>query len=484
MELKKYIKQKNYRYYVIATLIILLLFPYVLRFLNQGSFIVPGDNSYNHLSLAEQSKDYSLFNTINDSLIHPSRAKVITPYHVILNQIAKVIPINVAVIILSLLLGIITIILFNAILKRFKLLYFQRFAIIMVLVLSPLFLNTFLIPEQTFFIIFMQILAFYLYTRKDNLKYISVFPYLLLSFFSIFHTFIALLLILVYEQRTNKNYKFPIILSVCMLGITAYINIPIYFIYGFLKIQLPKENLFQYYITDLGSSAGFGVFTIILFVFGTIKTWKDKYSKNYIMVYTLLCAFLALSYLYPPYLPYLNFIVMIFSGLGFLFLFEMKWDLRIIKNFTIFIIILGLLFSGISYSKRVSTMSPTPELIESFDFLKEKYSDAIILTDPSYGHMIKYYARSEVIIDSSPDFIEDYEYYIKGIDLVFQSRSLKSTTKFLDKYNINIILITKEMKKGLVWTRENQGLLFLMENSQKFKLIHHRPDIEIWEYTS
>ena len=483
MELKKYIKQNNYKYYLIVALIILVIFPYILRYLNQGSLIVPGDKSYDHISLAEATGDLPFFQTtIDDSLIYPSRAKIITPYHKILNFLSIFAPINAVVILLSLLLGMLSIVLFNAILEIFKLSYFQRFVITMSLVLSPLFLNTFLIPEQTFFIIFIQLFAFYIYIRKDRYRYLSAIPYLLLSFFSIFHTLIALLFIFVYEQKTDKNYRFFITLATLMLAITSYINIPIYFVYGFLKIQLPRVNLFQYYFTDLGSSAGFGIFTIILFVFGTIKTWKDKYNKNYVLIYLLLCAFLALSYLYPLYLPYLNFIMMIFSGFGFLYLFEMKWELKIIKNFTILIIILGLLFSGISYSKRVSTMTPTTELIESLKLINEQYPNATILTDPSYGHIIKYYAKANVLIDSSPNFIEDYDYYLNSLEYIFQSRSLKETTAFLDRYNINMILITKEMKNGLIWTRDNQGLLFLLENSPKFKILHYNPEVEIWGY--
>ncbi|MBT4540517.1 hypothetical protein HOC35_03310 [Candidatus Woesearchaeota archaeon] len=484
MELKKHIKQKNYNYYILAVVILLLLFPYVIRYLTQDTLLIPGDKIYNHLSLAEVTQEYSFLHSkiVNDPLILPSRANIITPFHMLINLLGKIIPINAAIMVLSLLLGILSAIIFNAILKRFKFLYFQRFAIMMILVLSPLFLNTFLIPDQTFFIIFLQLLGFYLYTKTTKYKYLSVIPYLVLSFFSIFHTLIAILIIMVYEFKTYKDFRFVSILSVFMMGISLLYNIPIYFIYGFIKIQLPQENLFQYYIADLGSKVGFGIFSLILLVFGIIKTWKDKYTKDYIILYFSLILFIVFSYLFPAYMPYLNFIVMIFAGLGFIHLFEMKWELGIIKKFTIFIIILGLIFSGISYSKRVSSISPTPELLEGLDFIKEKYPDTIILTHQDYGHIIKYYSHSKVLIDSDYDFIEDYDYFINIVDTIFQSRSLKEVTKLLDKYQINHILITKEMKNGLVWYKESQGLLFLLENSERFKIVYHSPYVEIWEY--
>ena len=66
--------------------------------------------------------------------------------------------------------------------------------------------------------------------------------------------------------------------------------------------------------------------------------------------------------------------------------------------------------------------------------------------------------------------------------MMFQSRNLKDTEALLNKYNIRYIFITQDMKEGLVWTDNNQGLLFLLKNGETFKKPYSSDKIEIWQY--
>jgi len=38
------------------------------------------------------------------------------------------------------------------------------------------------------------------------------------------------------------------------------------------------------------------------------------------------------------------------------------------------------------------------------------------------------------------------------------------------------------MKSGLVWEKEEQGLLFLLQNRETFKNIYNSSEIEVWKY--
>jgi hypothetical protein len=37
------------------------------------------------------------------------------------------------------------------------------------------------------------------------------------------------------------------------------------------------------------------------------------------------------------------------------------------------------------------------------------------------------------------------------------------------------------MRKGLVWTKEDEGLLFLFSNKDEFRKVYDREGIEIWK---
>ena len=65
--------------------------------------------------------------------------------------------------------------------------------------------------------------------------------------------------------------------------------------------------------------------------------------------------------------------------------------------------------------------------------------------------------------------------------LLFDIRRENKAMQFIDKYKIQYFLITPEMKELLVWQREDQGLLFLLENSENFKKLYQDQGIEVWQ---
>jgi len=48
-------------------------------------------------------------------------------------------------------------------------------------------------------------------------------------------------------------------------------------------------------------------------------------------------------------------------------------------------------------------------------------------------------------------------------------------------YNIQYILITKEMKNTKIWGKHDDGLLFLIENTKTFTQKFQNENIEIWK---
>ncbi len=109
----------------------------------------------------------------------------------------------------------------------------------------------------------------------------------------------------------------------------------------------------------------------------------------------------------------------------------------------------------------------------------EEYS---IFTHYSKGLWIESIAQRQPLLDSQINYILDLNIKFNDTNTTFYSRNLKTTKSMLDKHNIKYIWIDKDMKQGQVWTREKQGILFLFRNSETFKKVYSKDDIEIWEY--
>jgi len=77
-----------------------------------------------------------------------------------------------------------------------------------------------------------------------------------------------------------------------------------------------------------------------------------------------------------------------------------------------------------------------------------------------------------------------YDPLFNTTDIIFYSRNIDITTSLLNKNNITYIWIDKDMKNQKVWTKPDQGLLFLLENSKIFKKVYDRDSIEIWKFDS
>jgi hypothetical protein len=194
--------------------------------------------------------------------------------------------------------------------------------------------------------------------------------------------------------------------------------------------------------------------------------------------------FILISYFYvgEGFFMYLAFFIALAAGEGFLRLAERDWSLPMLKNLTLIIIVCGVIFSTISYADRMIDAEPSPETLHSLELL-EKASKAgeIVLTHPKYGYYIESVANRKVFADSLSTDNYDQNFLYKVVDSIFTSRSLEDTETLLRTYNIRFVWITPQMKQGLVWNKEEEGLLFLLEKSETFKKVYSTYDYDIWE---
>ena len=152
-----------------------------------------------------------------------------------------------------------------------------------------------------------------------------------------------------------------------------------------------------------------------------------------------------------------------------------------IKNLTILAIICGISFSTISYIERISNLEPNNEVISSLEWLKNQ-PQGVVLSHYEKGFWIETIAGKSVVMDGLFDYSPNVEERYADSNIIFNSRSLKTTSEILDKYEIRYIWIDHKMKGGQVWDKENQGLLFILRNSERFKRVYSLDEIEIWAY--
>jgi len=481
---KMKLTEKNALVYVMLAAVIVLLIPHLARFLFYNNIMI-GQESYYHATIAKQIIGQK-------SLIHDPKY-VFNPYHLVLALAGYSIGVEFASKLIPFLLGMLSVLFFYLILKEFKIEIKKRFVISIILIISPSFIYLSTLSNSYSVPVFLTILGIYLLFKKNIfLTILSLIAFAAAIPFGIFNALLAITIIIAYliketqKDKASNGAKKPgfsfeskkAAVFLFMLFIISVLCFPLYFQQR-TKV-LPDENILQGSISELGALVGIGVFNLLLAAVGFFLIWKKR--KEYPFIFLLLLVMLMLFFYTRNVSVYLTFILSVLAGHAFVKIRDMDWQVKMIKNLTVLLIICGLLFSTISYLNRVSNMQPDNGVIKSLDWLNQ-YSrqDEIVFSHYSKGFWISSVAERPVVTDKMLEYYPNAEEKFNDSLEIFYSRNLKNTKSLLEKYNINYIWIDNEMKNGLVWEKKQQGLLFLFRNNETFKNIYNNQGIEIWE---
>lgn len=478
---KKYrIKEKSLYWIIIGLTFLIILTPHLIR-LAAYENLMPGEDAYYHLRLAEHIRENPGIPK-TDPLV--DRIYDHNPYHFILAIAGLPFGLEFASKAIPAIFGLLSMTVFYLVMRHLKFRETKRFFICLILALSPVFIYTFSTSSHFAIIVFLNLLGFYFFIKKQRIfSFLSLITFLLIPFFNFFNALVTLILLFAYTlyKGTSKK-RFYIISSGIIIRTIAY---HLYIFYAFGLPQNPSfvtTSIIQNSISDIGAVIGFSFFTVILAFVGVLVTWKKKREFYYIYIITL--ALIVLSFYFGDYTNiYLNFIVVIMAGFGFFFLIDRKWQIKIIKKASLLLLICGIAFSMVSYMTRFSSMQPYPGEVESLKWLEQNSEEGdIVLSHYSNGFWIEYFAKRPVVLDSNFDYIHDLEQKYADSKTIFNSRSLKTTTALLDKNKVKYIWINKQMRKGLVWSEEDEGLLFLFSDKETFNKVYSDNVVEIWEY--
>ena len=483
--IRKLTENKVLVYSLILTIIVLSIIPAV-RFFYYDNLLV-GEEPYYHIRMARYILEKGI--PSNDVLV--DSPYLFQPLHLILAGVSFL-GLDLASFLVPYLFGILSVILLNHILKGLKVPLVNRFFILFILIISPIFIFTFSTLNSYLLPVFILLLAFFFFIekkkplffrkkfniRKKIYHVLSLILFAVLPFFDIITFLFGLSVIFIYTLNNwNKLKGFYNILFISV--IIALIRYVIYIIkYGLPYISF-NSTLLANYLSELGGLLSFGVFNIILAAMGLYLMWNNK---KQISGYILLFIAVILSLYFNPINIYLNFIFAVTAGYAFVSFVKMHYSLAVIKKLTIILLLVGLLFSTISYTARVSNILPDTSVVDSFEWLKSNSNqEDIIFSHYTKGNWIQTISKRKVLLNSNLIYIEDAKSKLNASETIFYSRTLKKTVSLLDEYNISYIWIDSEMKKGLVWTEEDEGLLFLFSNKEEFRKVYDKGEIEIWK---
>jgi len=359
-----------------------------------------------------------------------------------------------------------------------------RTIVMLILPLSPPFIYLSYIFNYHALPLLLTLLALLLFFSEKKISLtISIIILALIPFFGWIHAAMAFLSLLVIAIAKKKHTRLlPFILILMLITITLH-YLPIIIKHGFANSQIlkqPSSNFnFKNTISDFGASFGISLFAIILAAVGLGELWKKKYQNA--GIYIILMISIILSIIHLPALFYLNIVIIILAATGVVRILNSKWTSPIIKNTTLILLICGLIFSGLTSVTLLANTAPSQSVAEGLLKLRAK-PDGVVLSHPSKGFWILTIAYKPTFIDLNSEYVPNLNERVNDLNSMFYSKDLTNTTKLLQEYNIKYIFLDDPMKSGQVWTRDEEGLLFLLKDSERFKSIYADSDAEVWEY--
>jgi hypothetical protein len=450
--------------FVILCAIIILLIPNFIRFFYFDNFML-GEISYYHANVAQDiiSNDYNI------------EESGFNAYNYIIAYTGKYTNILTATNFIPFFAGILSIFFFYILLQNLNFNLNKTTLITLFWIISPIFIFSFTVSNPFSIIILLNISGFYFFTRKKY-SWVSIFVFCLIPFFGVEHTLLTSIFILFYTFK-NKNKLIISTISIILLICISFLIISHFGYTPPKNIILEDSNIIQNNLVGLGAILGFNIFVIILSAIGIIKSWRKKHA--FLSIYIIIILLFTTSYyLDSQFKMILNILFSVYAALGFIIILKMKWEEKLIKSLTLFILIIGILFASFSYIHRLSYMEPNIETIETLTWLKSNSNpNENVLSHHKNGFLIEFFSSKTATITSFSN-----QKLFNETNLLFKLRNEEKIIEILNKYEIKYIIVDQKTKDLMIDNNNRLGLEFLMKNSAMFKKIKDNKNVDIWKY--
>lgn len=438
----------------------ILLLPYTLRAINGNPYIINSETYYFHRIYYHETSGH-------DSLI-----KEQLPLNILFTLPKSDIFLLLITRILPFLLGMAVIFIGFLILQEYNISERNIYAILILLMISPIFIYIFSDFNPYNIIVFLTLLSLYMMIKRHSV--ISVLLLAFIPFIEIYSAMIISLFMIIYFIVNRKNIRnWKIILPIIIASLSLAIIINSVSGYDIIRsFPLEKSNI----IIDVGADIGYSFSALIMSLIGLILLW-DKGWKNLVLYLTIILGLL-IAVFNSTIRIYLNFILVVYGGFAFIYLIRRKWSIQIIKKVTLLLIVCSILFSSILYITQMIKSAPDADYVDAMNFIKgQALPGEKVLSSRSNGFMIEYYSGVPAFLDGHT--MQNAKHIININDNISLSRNLENTESMLADNNIRYIFIDEEYMQYLT---EKEGLLFLIETSNKFKDIYHNDKITVWMY--
>lgn len=406
----------------------------------------PGDIPYHHLSIAGQYLSKGIFSSVNE---YP-----LTPFHLVVAMVLALS--SYAGFILPFILFSSSYVLFYFILKEIGISARLRAVTMLLLASSPIsvFASSSLVQEG--FGIFLIIAGFFLFFRAP----LWSIPFFSLALWQSAFNLVVIAVLFVYCYY--RGYQVPKPLILVMLFFALFVH----------QLSFDPYTETSSLVTDFGATVGIGIFSAVLLVIAIHQFWKQKYANldKYILLVIALSGWMLLG---SSMAFYANFYLAYLAAYGSLSVWDVKWESALIKHFTVLVLVCGLFFSFLSYANRAGHELPNSSIMEGLDWLAQNTPpESIVFALPSRGFWMEYSKRLSFATPYNP---RDSE-----VNTILYSRNLARTIELLQDGGIKYIWIDKEMRSS-VWSKEDEGLLFLFNNKEVFRKVYDEKGVEIWK---
>jgi hypothetical protein len=463
----------SWRLFLLFSVLVLSILP-LYRYQNYGGWPI-GELVYDHTRLGKAFFALEIPHT--DPGVVASVSYLFDPFDLLIGAFGALFGLRFAALLLPSLLGIITLILLYKIVSQFLPSPQYHLLAGLFVLTNPVFLAVF--SEATNLTVIATALTSgaYFFLRKDHLWKLSFLFFGLLFFYPLFHALLAIpLLLMLSTAREKKKHAF--ILSLFLI---AGIIISLFMKNNFFYISTPSLLSFiQQLFSDLGGKFGFSVFGMFLSLLGVFYLIEQK-KITYSVIFSIIITLFFVTFISPVYSIYFLPLMSIAATYGFFNLLNREWKLQPLQNMTLFLLILGVVFSGTSVISRNATASPSSEEISALLWLQDNsYENAIILTSEKYAALTATVTERRVLLDRRSSMDPRYSDLTTDVENLYRTRKIDVATALLEKYQIDYIIVFSEMKQGLTWNSENEGLLFVLENGENFKKVFENNKVIIW----
>ena len=220
-------------------------------------------------------------------------------------------------------------------------------------------------------------------------------------------------------------------------------------------------------VAELGVPGGISVFFIILGAFGASR------AKRPLVTVTILIAAFAVAVAFPDALLLPSAVVAVIASRGVLGLWKDPWQLDPLRHLFLVLIACAGVLIVITAVRAVSTEQPSDRLVDVLSYIGSQRRPGGILTDPSLAPVVSYYSGRQPTL--GPGLSEE------EIREVFLMRNANSVYDLLERTDTSFVLVTAGMRDR-IFTRSDEGLLFLLPNTERFVPITSDDELTLWYY--